>query len=105
MFSRDIGIDLGTANTLVWVRGRGIVISEPSVFAKDVRTGQPLAIGAEATRMIGRSSAAVITIRPLKDGVLSDADMAELMLKHYINKVHARVLLFPRPRVGVGIPS
>ena len=105
LFSRDIGIDLGTANTLVWVRGRGIVIAEPSVVAKDVRTGAPLAIGAEAKRMVGRTPASIIAVRPLKDGVISDADMTELMLKHYIDKVHDRALLFPRPRVVIGIPS
>jgi len=105
LFSRDIGIDLGTANTLVWVRGRGIVIAEPSVVAKDLRTGAPLAIGAEAKRMVGRTPASIIAIRPLKDGVISDFDMTELMLKHYIDKVHDRALLFPRPRVVIGIPS
>ena len=105
LFSRDIGIDLGTANTLVWVRGRGIVIAEPSVVAKDLRTGAPLAIGAEAKRMVGRTPASIVAIRPLKDGVISDFDMTELMLKHYIDKVHDRALLFPRPRVVVGIPS
>ncbi len=105
LFSRDIGIDLGTANTLVWVRGRGIVIAEPSVVAKDLRTGAPLAIGAEAKRMVGRTPASIVAIRPLKDGVISDFDMTELMLTHYIRKVHDRTLLFPRPRVIVGIPS
>jgi rod shape-determining protein MreB len=97
LFSRDIGIDLGTANTLVWVRGRGIVIAEPSVVAKDLRTGAPLAIGAEAKRMVGRTPASIVAVRPLKDGVNSDFDMTELMLKHYIDKVHDRALLFPRP--------
>ncbi len=105
LFSRDVGIDLGTANTLVWVRGRGIVIAEPSVVAKDARTGAPLAIGAEAKRMVGRTPASIIAIRPLKDGVISDFDMTELMLTHYIRKVHDRALLVPRPRVVVGIPS
>src|SRR5881628_3398009 len=105
LFSRDVGIDLGTANTLVWVRGRGIVIAEPSVVAKDLRTGAPLAIGAEAKRMVGRTPASIIAIRPLKDGVISDFDMTELMLTHYIRKVHDRALLVPRPRVVVGIPS
>ncbi len=106
LFSRDIGIDLGTANTLVHVRGRGIVIAEPSVVAKDQRTGAVLAIGAEAKRMVGRTPASIIAIRPLKDGVISDFDITEQMLNYFIRKVHGeRVLLYPRPRVIVGIPS
>ena len=106
LFSRDIGIDLGTANTLVHVRGRGIVIAEPSVVAKDQRTGQILAIGAEAKRMVGRTPASIIAVRPLKDGVISDFDITEQMLNYFIRKVHAsRALLLPRPRVIVGIPS
>ena len=105
LFSRDIGIDLGTANTLVHVRGRGIVIAEPSVVAKDHRTGQILAIGAEAKRMVGRTPASIVAIRPLKDGVISDFDITEQMLNYFIRKVHERALMFPRPRVIVGIPS
>ena len=105
LFSRDIGIDLGTANTLVHVRGRGIVISEPSVVAKDVRTGALVAIGAEAKRMVGRTPASIIAIRPLKDGVISDFDITEQMLRYFIQKVHDRFALFPRPRVVIGIPS
>jgi len=106
LFSRDIGIDLGTANTLVHVRGRGIVIAEPSVVAKDQRTGAVLAIGAEAKRMVGRTPASIIAIRPLKDGVISDFDITEQMLNYFIRKVHGeRALLYPRPGVIVGIPS
>jgi len=105
MFSRDIGIDLGTANTLVHVRGRGIVISEPSVVAKDLKTGAILAIGAEAKRMVGRTPASIIAIRPLKDGVISDFDITEQMLRYFFQKVHDRFALFPRPRVVIGIPS
>jgi len=105
MFSRDIGIDLGTANTLVHVRGRGIVISEPSVVAKDARTGAIVAIGAEAKRMLGRTPASIVAIRPLKDGVISDFDITEQMLRYFIQKVHDRFALFPRPRVVIGIPS
>jgi len=105
LFSRDIGIDLGTANTLVHVRGRGIVISEPSVVAKDVRTGAIIAIGAEAKRMIGRTPASIVAVRPLKDGVISDFDITEQMLRYFIQKVHDRFALFPRPRVVIGIPS
>jgi len=105
LFSRDVGIDLGTANTLVHVRGRGIVISEPSVVAKDLKTGAILAVGAEAKRMLGRTPQNIVAIRPLKDGVISDFDITEYMLKHFIGKVHDRVALFPRPRVIIGIPS
>ncbi|GAC1461574.1 MAG: rod shape-determining protein [Candidatus Limnocylindrales bacterium] len=105
LFSRDIGIDLGTANTLVHVRGRGIVISEPSVVAKDTRTGQILAIGAEAKRMVGRTPANIIAVRPLKDGVISDFDITEAMLRYFIKNVHDKFALFPRPRVVIGIPS
>src|SRR5207245_1817918 len=105
LFSRDVGIDLGTANTLVHVRGRGIVISEPSVVAKDLKTGAILAVGAEAKRMLGRTPQNIVAIRPLKDGVISDFDITEYMLKHFIGKVHDRVALFPRPRVVIGIPS
>jgi rod shape-determining protein MreB len=105
MVSRDVGIDLGTANTLVHVRGRGIVISEPSVVAKDSRTGAVLAIGAEAKRMVGRTPASIIAIRPLRDGVISDFDITEQMLRYFIQKVHSGVALLPRPRVIIGIPS
>ena len=105
LFSRDIGIDLGTANTLVHVRGRGIVISEPSVVAKDTRSGQILAIGAEAKRMVGRTPANIIAVRPLKDGVISDFDITEAMLRYFIKQVHDKFALFPRPRVVIGIPS
>jgi len=105
LFSRDIGIDLGTANTLVHVRGRGIVIAEPSVVAKDLRTGHILAIGAEAKRMVGRTPASIVAIRPLKDGVISDFDITEQMLNYFIRKVHERALMLPRPRVVIGIPS
>ena len=105
LISRDVGIDLGTANTLVHVRGRGIVISEPSVVAKDTKTGAVLAVGAEAKRMLGRTPQNIVAIRPLKDGVISDFDITEYMLKHFIHKVHDRIALFPRPRVIIGIPS
>src|SRR5437588_9397803 len=88
LISRDVGIDLGTANTLIHVRGRGIVISEPSVVAKDTRTGKILAVGAEAKRMVGRTPENIVAIRPLKDGVISDFDMTEYMLTHFIHKVH-----------------
>jgi rod shape-determining protein MreB len=88
MFSRDIGIDLGTANTLVLVRGKGIVINEPSVVAIDAKTKRPLAVGADAKRMVGRTPANIVAVRPLKDGVISDFDVTELMLHYFIRKVH-----------------
>ena len=105
LFSRDIGIDLGTANTLVHVRDRGIVMSEPSVVAIDAKTRQVLAIGAEAKRMVGRTPASIIAIRPLRDGVISDFDVTEQMIKYFVNKVHASFGLIPRPRMLLGIPS
>jgi rod shape-determining protein MreB and related proteins len=105
LFSRDIGIDLGTANTLVHVRDRGIVISEPSVVAIEARTKRVLAIGAEAKRMLGRTPATIIAVRPLRDGVISDFDVTEQMIKYFVHRVHDRVGLIPRPRMLLGIPS
>jgi rod shape-determining protein MreB and related proteins len=105
LFSRDIGVDLGTANTLVHVRGRGIVISEPSVVAIDSRTRQVLAVGAEAKRMVGRTPASISAVRPLRDGVISDFDVTEQMIKYFVQRVHDRVGLIPRPRMLLGIPS
>jgi rod shape-determining protein MreB len=104
-FSRDIGIDLGTANTLVHVRNRGIVMSEPSVVAIEAKTKKVLAIGAEAKRMVGRTPANIIAVRPLRDGVISDFDVTEQMIKYFVNRVHDRVGLIPRPRMLLGIPS
>jgi len=105
LFSRDIGIDLGTANTLVMVRNQGIIINEPSVVAINKRTRQVLAVGDEAKRMVGRTPAHIIAIRPLRDGVISDFDVTEQMLHFFIRKVHERFALIPRPRVVIGIPS
>ena len=105
LLSHDVGIDLGTANTLVTVRNRGIVISEPSVVAMDTRTKHVLAIGAEAKRMVGRTPASIIAMRPLRDGVISDFDVTEQMLRYFIKKVHDRYAQISRPRVLVGIPS
>ncbi|MCG9893836.1 MAG: rod shape-determining protein [Thermosynechococcaceae cyanobacterium MS004] len=102
--SRDIGIDLGTANTLVYVVGKGIVVQEPSVVAIDQNTKQPLAVGEEAKRMMGRTPGAVTTIRPLRDGVIADFEATEMMLKHFIRKVNAGRNLVA-PRVVIGIPS
>lgn len=105
-FSKDIGIDLGTANTLVYVRGRGIVINEPSVVAVNQKTGQIVAIGQEAKRMVGRTPAHIVATRPLVAGVVSDFEVTEAMLKYFIRKVHEETFsLFARPRVVIGIPS
>jgi rod shape-determining protein MreB len=109
LFSHDIGIDLGTANTLVFVRGKGIVIREPSVVAMHKKTKKIIAIGAEAKKMIGKTPASIVTIRPLRGGVISDFDATLAMISHYIKKVHevgnALPTNFSRPRVVIGIPS
>ena len=105
LLSRDIGIDLGTANTLVLVRGKGVVINEPSVVAMNPKTKRVLAVGAEAKRMVGRTPANIVAVRPLKDGVISDFDVTEQMLRYFIEKVHEQYAIIPRPRVVVGIPS
>lgn len=106
LFSLDIGIDLGTANTLVHVRGKGIVINEPSWVAIDKRTRQPLAIGLDAKEMVGRTSGNVIAVRPVRDGVISEFEITEAMLEYFIGKVHEQsVVPLPRPRVVIGIPS
>ena len=104
--SKDLGIDLGTANTLVYVKGRGIVINEPSVVAINKHTGQVLAIGTEAKRMVGKTPGHIVATRPLVDGVLSDFEVTEQMLRYFIEKVHQdEFTLLPRPRVLIGIPS
>ncbi|MEA2006668.1 MAG: rod shape-determining protein [Patescibacteria group bacterium] len=104
--SKDVGIDLGTANTLVYVKGKGIVINEPSVVAVNKRTGQVLAIGKEARKMVGKTPGHIMVSRPLVDGVVSDFETTEQMLKYFIEKVHRdSFALLPRPRVVVGIPS
>src|SRR6187397_1903737 len=100
---RDMAVDLGTANTLVYVRGRGIVLSEPSVVAIDTRTGQVHAVGVEAKRMLGRTPGNITAIRPLKDGVIADFDVTEEMLRHFIQKVHQN--RWAHPRVVVCVPS
>jgi len=105
-FSKDIGIDLGTANTLVYVKGRGIVINEPSVVSVNKKTGQIIAIGSEAQKMIGKTPPFIIASRPLVSGVVSDFEVTEQMLKYFIDKVHKESFtLVPRPRVVIGIPS
>lgn len=105
LFSRDIGIDLGTANTLVLVRGKGIVINEPSVVAINRRTKRILAVGSEAKRMLGRTPPDIVAIRPLQDGVISDFDVTERMLRHFIDQVHEQYTLVPRPRMVIAVPS
>lgn len=104
-FSHDIGIDLGTANTLVYVKGRGVVINEPSVVAINKKTRQILAIGEDAKSMVGRTPAHIVATRPLVDGVVSDFEVTEQLLHYFINRVHReKFAFFPRPRVVVGIP-
>jgi rod shape-determining protein MreB len=106
LFSLDIGIDLGTANTLVHVRGKGIVINEPSWVAIDKRSRTPLAIGLEAKEMAGRTSGSLMVIRPIRDGVISEFEITEAMLEYFIGKVHEQTIVpLPRPRVVIGIPS
>ena len=100
---RDMAVDLGTANTLVYVRGRGIVLSEPSVVAIDQRTGEVHAVGIEAKRMLGRTPGNIQAIRPLKDGVIADFEVTEQMLRHFIQKVHQN--RWAHPRVVVCVPS
>jgi rod shape-determining protein MreB and related proteins len=100
---RDMAVDLGTANTLVYVRGRGIVLSEPSVVAVDSRTGEVHAVGIEAKRMLGRTPGTISAIRPLKDGVIADFEVTEEMLRHFIQKVHQN--RWAHPRVVVCVPS
>ena len=100
---RDMAVDLGTANTLVYVRGRGIVLSEPSVVAIDQRSGEVHAVGIEAKRMLGRTPGTITAIRPLKDGVIADFDVTEQMLRHFIEKANGN--RFAHPRVIVCVPS
>jgi rod shape-determining protein MreB and related proteins len=106
LFSLDLGIDLGTANTLLYVRGKGIVIQEPSWVAIDKRSRRPLAIGAQAKEMMGRTPMNVIAIRPLRDGVISEFEITQAMLGYFIGRVHQQSIVpMPRPRVVIGIPS
>src|SRR3954463_16807923 len=98
-----MAVDLGTANTLIYVRGRGIVLNEPSVVAINIKDGRPLAVGAEATRLIGRTPGNIQAIRPLKDGVIADFDICEKMLRYFIQRVHTR--RWSRPRMVICVPS
>ncbi|MFZ1039689.1 MAG: rod shape-determining protein [Anaerolineales bacterium] len=106
LFSLDIAIDLGTANTLVHVRGKGIVINEPSWVTIDKRSRLPLAIGLEAKEMVGRTPGNVLVVRPVRDGVISEFDVTQVMLEYFIGKVHEQsVVPLPRPRIVIGIPT
>ena len=106
IFSLDIGIDLGTANTLVHVRGKGIVINEPSWVVINKRTRAPVAVGAQAKEMVGRTPIDMLAIRPLKDGVISEFEITEAMLQYFIGKTHEQTIVpIPRPRVVIGVPS
>ncbi len=101
----DIAVDLGTANTLVYVKGEGIVLDEPSVVAIEKETGRITAIGLEAKRMLGRTPEAIEAVRPLKDGVIADVDITEMMLRHFLKQVTAKRVFRIKPRVVVGVPS
>ncbi len=100
---RDMAVDLGTANTLVYIRGKGIVLNEPSVVAVNVKDGRPLAVGLEAKRMIGRTPSHIQAIRPLKDGVINNFEITEKMLRYFIHRVHQR--RFAKPRMVICVPS
>ncbi|MCR8850602.1 rod shape-determining protein [Rossellomorea sp. SC111] len=104
MFAKDIGIDLGTANVLIHVKGKGIVLNEPSVVALDKSTGKVLAVGEEARRMVGRTPGNIVATRPLKDGVIADFDVTEAMLKHFINKLNVKGFL-SKPRILICCPT
>lgn len=103
-FSNDIGIDLGTANTLVYVKGEGIVLNQPSIVARHKMTKKVIAVGAEAKEMMGRENAEIETIRPLKDGAIADFEVTEEMIRYFIRKVQ-KSKLFVRPRIVVAVPS
>ncbi|MFD3446641.1 rod shape-determining protein [Microbacteriaceae bacterium 4G12] len=104
MFARDIGIDLGTANVLIHVKGKGIVLNEPSVVAIDRNTGKVLAVGEDARRMVGRTPGNIVAIRPLKDGVIADFEITEAMLKHFINQLNVKGFL-SKPRILICCPT
>ena len=103
LLGRDMAVDLGTANTLVYVRGRGIILNEPSVVAVNVKDGRPLVVGIEAKRMIGRTPSHIQAIRPLKNGVIADFEVCEKMLRYFIQRAHRR--RFAKPRVIICVPS
>src|SRR5688500_9971914 len=106
LWAHDIGVDLGTANTLVYVRGHGIVIEEPSVVAVNKKTNQVLAIGKQAKAMIGKTPKSILAARPLVDGVVSDFEITEQMLRYFINQIHREHFVFwQKPRIVIGVPS
>ncbi|MDD2443919.1 MAG: rod shape-determining protein, partial [Desulfotomaculaceae bacterium] len=105
LLSKDMGMDLGTANSLVYVKGKGIVIREPSVVAIQKDTGQVLAVGEEAKKMIGRTPGNIVAIRPMRDGVIADFDVTQSMIKYFINKSLRSRTFMVRPRVVIGVPS
>ena len=105
MFARDIGIDLGTANTLVFVKNKGIIVNEPSVVALNVNTNQILAVGDDAKQMIGRTPGSIVAIRPMKDGVIADFETTQVMLRHVIKKAFRKTKISSKPRVIVCVPS
>jgi rod shape-determining protein MreB len=104
LFSRDLAIDLGTANTLVFVAGKGIVVNEPSIVALNKVTGEVEAVGKEAKEMIGRTPGNIVAIRPMKDGVIADFKVTEKLLTYFIQKAHNRRMLV-HPRIVIGVPS
>jgi rod shape-determining protein MreB len=104
VFSRDIGIDLGTANVLIYVKGQGVVLNEPSVIAIDTDTKQMLAVGEEARRMVGRTPGNIVALRPLRDGVIADFEITELMLSHFIDKINVKGFL-KKPRILICTPT
>jgi rod shape-determining protein MreB len=104
MFAKDIGIDLGTANVLIHVKGKGIVLNEPSVVALDRKTRRVLAVGEDAYKMVGRTPGNIVVVRPLKDGVIADFDVTEMMLKHFINKLNVKGY-FSKPRILICCPT
>lgn len=105
MFSKDMGIDLGTANTLVYMKEKGIIVNEPSVVAINTQTKEVLAVGNEAKEMIGRTPGSIVAIRPMKDGVIADFDVTQAMLRYFINKAYVRSMFSPRPRIVICVPS
>src|SRR5665647_2674491 len=104
-FGKDLGIDLGTANTLVHMKGSGVILTEPSVVAIQVNTGKVLAVGEEAKQMIGRTPGNIVAIRPMKDGVIADFDITQSMIKYFIGKALGGNNTFFKPRVVISIPS
>ena len=105
MFSKDMGIDLGTANTLVYMKEKGIIVNEPSVVAINTQTKEVLAVGNEAKDMIGRTPGNIVAIRPMKDGVIADFDVTQAMLRYFINKAYVRSMFGPKPRIVICVPS